>query len=189
MTETTSTTSVSVADADQNLTEAAHLAGTDTEAGLVTETEAGHTEVEAGHAEVEAGPAHTDSPADSIGTLPIEPRTEPHVAPIPARPVRPVRLPGEHDPAPNHGRMLLLSVWTAILVLVGLVAAARIFAAILLNSGPGWLVPASVTIGVLGVIAAGVAFASIHRAVWALTALGASTAALAVNLTLVLVFL
>ncbi|MBB5870155.1 hypothetical protein F4553_003534 [Allocatelliglobosispora scoriae] len=100
-----------------------------------------------------------------------------------------IGIPGEHDPAPQHGRMLLLSAWTAVLVLIGLVAAARIFAAILLNSGPNWLVPTSIAIGSFGVVAAVVAFASIHRAIWAYSALGVSTAALAANLALLLNYL
>lgn len=133
-------------------------------------------------AQAEAAPDTTRT----LGALPVEARSEARIEPVP---MRPVRLPAEHDPAPNHGRLLLLSAWTAVLVLLGLVAAARVIAAILLNSGPNWLVPASVTIGTLGVIAAGVAFASIHRATWAYAMLGASTVALFLNLTLVLVLL
>jgi hypothetical protein len=100
-----------------------------------------------------------------------------------------LRLPTESDPPPHHGRLLLVSAWSAVLVMVGLVVAVQGLAAALLNSGPGWLLPVATVIGAIGIVAAGLAFASIHRAGWAFRALGTATVALVTNLTLMLVFL
>lgn len=134
--------------------------------------------------------ALNDEPAygsrTALGALSIEPRTRP---PATTSRTGALRLPAEHDPAPRHGRMLVLSAWSALLVLVGLVIGARMFAAILLNSGPEWLVPAVVAIGVVGIVAAGLAFAAIHRGAWAYLALGTATLALTINLALTLTYL
>jgi hypothetical protein len=133
-------------------------------------------------AETEAVPRSTGS----LDALPIEPRTAPRVA---AAPPRSLRLPEEHDPAPRQAKMLVLSAWAAVLVLVGFVVAIRVVAEILLNDGPDWLVPTTFAIGTTGVVAAGFAFAAIHKPLWSYAALGASTAFLATNLALILTYL
>jgi hypothetical protein len=125
-------------------------------------------------------------PAGALDALPIEPRTEPRAADAPARPLR---LHEEHDPAPRHSRLFALSGWSAGMVLVGFLIAVRLAAAMFLEQGPGWLAPTMIGIAVGGIVAAGVAFASIHRSRWPYLAMSVSTALLAINLLLVLAYL
>jgi hypothetical protein len=96
-----------------------------------------------------------------------------------------LRLREETEEAPHLGRMVAMSACAALLALLGMVVAIRTFVAIVLDAGPGWVVPVVMTLGVAGTVCAGLAFATVHhkRLPWQL--LGAASLLLAVNLILV----
>jgi hypothetical protein len=97
----------------------------------------------------------------------------------------PVRLPVDGDPVPHMGRMIAMSAWAAIVVLLGMVVAVRTFVAIVLQPGPAWVVPTVTTIGIAGTLCAGFAFAAIHHKTLPWRLLGAASGLLLVNLALV----
>jgi hypothetical protein len=100
-------------------------------------------------------------------------------------PMPAVRLPEDGDPAPHMGRMVAMCVWAAVVTLLGMVVAIRMFIAIVIQPGPAWLLPTVVVFGIAGIGCAGVAFGTIHHKWLPWRLLGAATLLLAVNLLLV----
>ncbi|NUR31123.1 MAG: hypothetical protein HOV83_35645 [Catenulispora sp.] len=126
-------------------------------------------------------PTEAAAPAYTLGALPVEASPEPGVR----NPMRALRLPEEHDPAPHSGRLVAVCSWAAGIGLLGLVIALRTLAAMLHAPGAGWVVPTVISIAAVGTVSAGLAFATIHhrRLPWQL--LSVSTALLLANLVIV----
>ncbi len=96
-----------------------------------------------------------------------------------------LRLPEDGDPAPHQGRMVGMCAWAAVIALLGLVVAVRMFIAIVLKPGPAWLLPTVMTFGIAGTVCAGAAFATIHRQRLPWQLLGAASVLLFLNLLLI----
>ena len=118
-----------------------------------------------------------------VGALPVEPADE-HGEGV-RNPMRALRLPEKHDPAPESTRMIAMSGWAALLVLLGMVVAIRTFVAIVFEPGPDWLVPTVMSVGIAGTACAGLAFATVHHRWLPWELLGLSTLLLSGNLFLV----
>lgn len=97
------------------------------------------------------------------------------------------RLPTEDDAPPAAGRMVGLSLWAAACAFLGLIPAGRLSVSWLFGGDPAWYIPATVTLGVLGVGLVASAFAAIHRAHLPWYLLGLASFLLAANVALVYV--
>jgi len=130
----------------------------------------------------------TETPAPEltrtrVGSLPVEPAADP--APVRRNPMRALRLPEQDDPAPGSTRMLGMSAWAALLVLIGMVVAIRTFVAIVFEPGPDWLVPTVMSVGIAGTVCGGLAFATVHHRWLPWELLGVASVLLGGNLLLV----
>jgi hypothetical protein len=98
----------------------------------------------------------------------------------------PLHFPGEDDPAPHNGRMIVVSAWGTGLVLVGMFVAVRTFIGMVFHSGPGWLAPVVIIIGIAGTALTGLAFATVHHKWLPWEVLALAGLLLAVNLILII---
>jgi len=104
------------------------------------------------------------------------------------RPRGTLQLPDRHVPVPHPIRLFVICSWAAGLGLLGLPVAARLSIAIVTGTAPGWLEPAGVSVGLLGIVVTAATFAAMHRRwlPWLLllagTLLLAGNAALALSL-------
>jgi hypothetical protein len=119
-----------------------------------------------------------------VGALPVEPA--PATGGGRRNPMRALRLPEQHDPAPESTRMIAMSGWAALLVLLGMLVAIRTLVAIVLAPGPGWLVPTVMSLGIAGTVCAALSFATIHHRQLPWQLLGLATLLLCGNLFLVI---
>ncbi|HEX6686318.1 MAG TPA: hypothetical protein VF062_26340 [Candidatus Limnocylindrales bacterium] len=73
------------------------------------------------------------------------------------------RLHTEEHAAPSNARLLLVTLWAAISIFIGLIPAGRLAVTFLFGSGPWWYPFSAATLGLLGVSLMVAAFSSIHR--------------------------
>lgn len=130
-----------------------------------------------------------DAPrATTVGALTVE-SADPPRSDAPRKALRALRLPEDDDPTPHLGRMIAMSVWASVLVLLGMAVAVRMFLAIVLGSAPTWLVSMVAVIGIAGTVCAGVAFATVHHRWLPWRLLSAASLLLGLNLLLVTILL
>jgi hypothetical protein len=94
------------------------------------------------------------------------------------------RFPGADDPAPGTRRLLIMSVYAALLGLAGVGVGVRGLVSSVGGGAPGWYVPVLAAAGMLSVALSIAAFLSIHRRVlpWLLLVAAAVPLACAVLL-------
>ncbi|NUR73423.1 MAG: hypothetical protein HOU81_21605 [Hamadaea sp.] len=134
----------------------------------------------------------TENPAPEltrarVGSLPVLPvAASVATQGVRRNPMRALRLPEQDDPAPGSTRMLGMSAWAALLVLVGAVVAVRVFLAIVFEPGPDWLMPTVMSVGIAGTVCGGLAFATVHHRWLPWELLGTASLLLGGNLLLVI---
>ena len=75
------------------------------------------------------------------------------------------RLPTSDDPAPGTRRVLIMSLYAAVLGLAGVGVGVRGLVSTIGGGVPGWYVPLLVVLGLVSVVLSVGAFLSIHRRV------------------------
>lgn len=132
-------------------------------------------------------PQVTGLPTDTAARVPSQPHpadlsiTGLHTA-LRGHPIAPAIRVGKDDDAPRLRHLVGISVWAALLGVLGLAIGLRGFVGVLAGDAAGWYEPTFILLGVVGIGLTVAGFATIHRgrAPWML--LGAASLSLLAGL-------